>query len=85
MPNKYEILFQLAGEVSKQFSSTFVTGSQKVQELQRKIVEYQTQASKVNDLIELRNKTKEASTEFFKQKKTLEQLKNCHESDEDPF
>ena len=75
MPNKYEILFQLAGEVSKQFSSTFVTGSQKVQELQRKIVEYQTQASKVNDLIELRNKTKEASTEFFKQKKTLEQLK----------
>lgn len=74
MPNKYEILFQLAGEVSKQFSSTFQTGSQKVKELQRKIVEFQTQASKVNDLIELRSQTKELSSEYFKQKNTLEQL-----------
>ena len=74
MPNKYEILFQLAGEVSKQFSSTFQTGSQKVKELKRKIVEFQTQASKINDLIELRSQTKELSAEYFKQKNTLEQL-----------
>lgn len=74
MPNKYEILFQLAGEVSKQFTSSFENGSQKVKELQRKIVEFQTQASKVNELINLRTKTKELSTEYFKQKTTLEQL-----------
>lgn len=84
MPNKYEILFQLAGQVSKQFSSSFKSAENSIRDLEIRIAQYQAKASKLGDLIALRNENKKLSDQYAEQREKLSRLNKVIKSAEAP-
>lgn len=74
MANKYEVMFNIAAQVNSNFKNSFGSAEKAVRQVAIKVQELQTKADNVQALIKLRNDTKELSSEYFKHKRTLEQL-----------
>lgn len=77
MANKYEVIFKIAAQLQKGFSSTFASATTSISRLEKQSQELNEAVSDIGGLLKLREQTKALSAEFFKQKSVVENLSNA--------
>lgn len=68
---EFTLAFMIAGKLSGTFSNTFKKANSTVDSFNQKIAALESQASRTDELVKLRDETKEASATFFDAKRRL--------------
>ncbi|WP_282163919.1 phage tail tape measure protein [Turicimonas muris] len=84
MATKYEIHYQIYGQLSSDFTKSFSTASKAIKDANKNIEGLRATAGQTDQLVKLKNETKKVSEQFFRHKETVKQLEKALKQSKTP-